>query len=119
MRTIIYLICLCLVVGVAYWAYTENYTTQASSRRVQDLRIQISQEQEALSVLKAEWAYLTRPERLENLVDLNFDRLQLVPMAAQHYARLQDIPMPFDAAASLVDTIEVSNRDPNASEVVE
>ncbi|GLQ34879.1 cell division protein FtsL [Amylibacter marinus] len=94
MRVFLYLSCLGLVVFVAYWAYTENYTTQASSRRVDNLHQQIAQEREALSVLNAEWAYLNRPDRLRDLVEMNFDSLGLVPLAAQHFAELEDIPLP-------------------------
>ncbi len=94
MRILIYIMCSALVVAVAYWAYTENYTTQASNRRVDELHRQIAKENEAISILRAEWAYLNRPERLAELADLNFERLQLVPLAAQHFAELDTIPMP-------------------------
>ena len=94
MRALLYLACVALVVGVAYWAYTENYTTQASNERVADLQQQIATEREAISILRAEWAYLNRPERLRDLTDLNFESLRLVPLAAQHFADLQEIPLP-------------------------
>jgi len=43
MRILIYILCSALVVSVAYWAYTENYTTQASNRRVDELHQRIAQ----------------------------------------------------------------------------
>tara|TARA_R110002124_G_scaffold106121_3_gene257486 strand:- start:1973 stop:2329 length:357 start_codon:yes stop_codon:yes gene_type:complete len=94
MRILIYILSSTLVIVVAYWAYTENYTTQASNRRVDALQRQIATESQAISVMKAEWAYLNRPERLAELVDLNFNSLQLVPLAAQHFAELETIPLP-------------------------
>jgi hypothetical protein len=94
MRILMYIMCSALVVAVAYWAYTENYTTQASSRRVDELHKQIADEKEAISIMNAEWAYLNRPERLADLADLNFQTLQLVPLAAQHFAELDTIPLP-------------------------
>jgi hypothetical protein len=94
MRILIYILSSALVVLVAYWAYTENYTTQASSRRVDALHRQIADENQAIAIMKAEWAYLNRPERLAELADLNFERLQLVPLAAQHFAELETIPLP-------------------------
>ena len=36
---------------------------------------------------------LNRPERLSNLADLNFIKLKLVPLAAQHFTELEVIPM--------------------------
>ena len=94
MRALIYILCSALVVAVAYWAYTENYTTQASNRRVEELHRQSASEKEAIAIMRAEWAYLNRPERLAELADLNFERLQLVPLAAQHFAELETIPLP-------------------------
>lgn len=94
MRILMSIMCSALVIAVAYWAYTENYTTQASSRRVDELHRQIASEKEAISIMRAEWAYLNRPERLAKLADLNFERLQLVPLAAQHFAELETIPLP-------------------------
>ena len=88
------MICSLLVMTMAYWAYTENYTTQASIRRVEELHRLVADEKEAISILNAEWAYLNRPERLANLADLNFIKLKLVPLAAQHFSELEIIPMP-------------------------
>ena len=64
MRIFIYIICSFIVITMAYWAYTENYTTQASIRRVEELNRLVADEKEAISILNAEWAYLNRPERL-------------------------------------------------------
>ena len=72
MRIFIYIVCSFIVITMAYWAYTENYTTQASIRRVEELNRLLADEKEAISILNAEWAYLNRPERLSNLADLNF-----------------------------------------------
>lgn len=94
MRIFIYIVCSFIVITMAYWAYTENYTTQASIRRVEELNRLLADEKEAISILNAEWAYLNRPERLSNLADLNFIKLKLVPLAAQHFTELEVIPMP-------------------------
>jgi hypothetical protein len=85
-KTFLYLCAGALVVGCAYWAYQVNYDTQEAIRRVDGLRAQIAAEREALSVLNAEWAYLTRPDRLRVLAEANFSDLQLMPMTAGHFA---------------------------------
>ena len=94
MRVFLYLLCCSAVVSLAYWAYKENYQTQASVRRVNDLHTQISQEREAISILNAEWAYLNRPERLRELVDLNFNDLMLLPLMPEHFADVELVAYP-------------------------
>ncbi len=71
MRLLLNLSAAVLVVVCAVWAYRVNYATQEASDRVADLRQQIADEQEAIAVLKAEWAYLNRPDRLRALVAAN------------------------------------------------
>ena len=67
MRVFLYLCCCLMVLGTGYWAYTENYETRASIQRVDALKRQINEERRAISILKAEWAYLNRPDRLREL----------------------------------------------------
>lgn len=94
MKTFLYMICCGVVISVAYWAYKENYRTQASLRRVTDLQQQIAHERETISVLNAEWAYLNRPNRLRDLVDLNFGELGLVPLLPEHFAEVELVAYP-------------------------
>lgn len=92
MRTLAYLLPGLAIVALAFWAYSENYETQKSLDRVRGLQRQIASEQETLAILKAEWAYLNRPERLRELAFLNYDRLELLPLAPEHFAKVEEIP---------------------------
>lgn len=94
MRILFYLICSTFVIGLAYWAYKENYKTQASLNDVKELQQQIAQEKEAIAVLKAEWAYLNRPDRLRELVDLNFQDLRLIPLLPSHFGDSEMVEYP-------------------------
>ena len=94
MKTFLYIFCGAIVISVAYWAYKENYRTQANLRRVAELQQQIAAEREAISVLTAEWAYLNRPERLRDLVDLNYDELGLLPLMPEHFAEVELVSYP-------------------------
>lgn len=94
MKTFLYALCAGLVLGVAYWAYKENYRTQASLRRVAELQREIAQEREAISVLNAEWAYLNRPERLRELVEMNFADLGLLSLMPEHFADVELVAYP-------------------------
>lgn len=105
MKTLLYMFCCAAVISVAYWAYKENYRTQASLRRVADLQQQIAAEREAISVLKAEWAYLNRPDRLRELVDMNYEALGLLPLMPSHFAEVELVSYP----QVIIDLNEISD----------
>lgn len=92
MRGAVFLLGCSVLTVLAYWAYKENYKTQAEIERVKELRYEISDRREAISVLTAEWAYLNRPDRLRQLADLNFDQLKLIPMTSDHFGTLATLP---------------------------
>jgi hypothetical protein len=94
MRPLTYLACTLLVMALAFWAYRENYRTQAALGEMKQIQREIAGLREDLGVLRAEWAYLNRPERLRELVDLNFDRLQLIPREAGQVMGLGHIDYP-------------------------
>jgi hypothetical protein len=75
-----------LVVLCAVWAYRVNYATQDAQNRVAGLRAAIAHERETLAVLRAEWAYLNRPDRLAVLVDRHAEALGLAPLTPEHFA---------------------------------
>lgn len=94
MRPLTYLACTLLVMGLAFWAYRENYRTQAALGEMTQVQREIARLREDLGVLRAEWAYLNRPDRLRELVDLNFDRLQLIPREAGQVVDLGHVDYP-------------------------
>ncbi len=113
MRSLLYLCTALAVIALAAWAYRENHLTQQAMNERRALEREISALSEALSVQRAEWAYLNRPDRLRELVDVNFDRLRLVPITASHFGEIGQIayPMPefrsqFDDGIELFGAIE-------------
>jgi hypothetical protein len=82
------------VIGLGYWAYSQTILTQAAIRDVERLQREIGAERESLSVLRAEWAYLNRPDRLRELVDFNFERLGLLPMVPDQFGTVAELPRP-------------------------
>ncbi len=94
MRILMIIAAFLAVLGMAYWAYQQNFQTKQAQDRVRALQIEIAETREAIAIQRAEWAYLNRPERLRDLVDLNFEDLQLLPMAPYQFGRIDEVPYP-------------------------
>lgn len=105
MRTLLSLIAVLTVMGLAFWAYRENYRTQAALEGMRAVQDEIAGLRERMGTLNAEWAYLNRPERLSRLVELNADKLQLVPLTPGQLLSPDQIayPMPRPVAEAGTD----------------
>ena len=94
MRPFLYALSMLLVVALAFWAYEEGYETRATARAVQGLKAEIGRRHEEMAVLRAEWAYLNRPDRLRALAEMNFERLGLMPLGSDHYGVVAQVAYP-------------------------
>jgi hypothetical protein len=94
MRPVLYVLSFLALIALGFWAYRENYATQASLKEVEGLQRQIVGLREALSVQRAEWAYLNRPDRLRDLATANFDRLGLLPMEPSQFGAAAQVAYP-------------------------
>lgn len=92
MRPLVPVIAVGVVLALAVWAYHQNYATQETLRRIDALNHELSIQRERLAVLRAEWAYLNRPDRLRDLAELNFDRLRLLPLSQSSFGTVQGLP---------------------------
>lgn len=96
MRGLLGIIATLAVIGLGYWAYSENYATQDAIKERRELGREIAATKARLQMLGDEWAYLNRPDRLKELVGLNFDRLQLMPMSPDSFGRFDQVSFPPD-----------------------
>jgi len=109
MRTLLYILTVAGVISLAFWAYRENYATQAALAETRALRNDILEAHERLSVLKAEWAYLNRPDRLRDLAQINFNRLGLLPLRPEQFGHVDQVAYPPAPVLDLSDAVEVAN----------
>jgi hypothetical protein len=102
------------VIGLGFWAYRENYDTQAALREVRGLRADIGTAQARLDRLEAEWAYLNRPDRLRDLAELNFERLELLPLQPEAFGQVADVPLPPSTEPGLLGSAVAVSSDGTA-----
>lgn len=79
-----------LLVAVATGLYVLKNRVQDLEDRLQRLDREIVAEQETIHVLKAEWAYLNQPARLE---DLARRHLGMVPLSAEQVIDIVNLPL--------------------------
>ncbi|SEQ30979.1 cell division protein FtsL [Thalassovita taeanensis] len=112
MRSFFYVLTAMAVIGLAFWAYHENYETQAALDDTEQLQQSIGQARARLAVLKAEWAYLNRPDRLRELADLNYESLGLLPLAPEQFGKADQVAYPAHDSDLLVTTpVDVSSME--------
>ena len=109
MKAFFYIFTIGCVISLAFWAYRENYLTQAALAETRELRQDIRLTHERLSILRAEWAYLNRPDRLRDLAEINFDRLGLLPLRPEQFGHVDQVAYPPKPEPELFNVIEVAN----------
>jgi hypothetical protein len=102
MRSLLYILTVLSVIGLAFWAYQENYRTQAEIDRTDKINADIGKARARLSVLRAEWAYLNRPDRLRDLTEVNFQRLGLLPLRPDQFGKVDQVAFPPDPELELI-----------------
>lgn len=107
MKPLLYILSFVALIGLGFWAYEENYQTKHIVNEAEAMQSQIAHARARLGVLKAEWAYLNRPDRLRELAELNFDPLALLPITPDQFGRMDQIEYP--AVAVPVPTLDLND----------
>ncbi len=98
MKGMLYVLSALAVIGLAFWAYQENYRTQAALNEAERLQRDIGKLRSRLAMLRAEWAYLNRPDRLRDLAEINFGSLALLPLRPDQFGRVDQVAYPQEEA---------------------
>jgi hypothetical protein len=114
-----------LVVGMLIFAaaYVYRIKMESTSRveRVQRLNAEIREQRDAIAVLRAEWARLDAPLRLQGLAERH---LGLKPVVANQYDQLKNLPErppsfvkpgEPDPIGSMINTIEAATDAANVT----
>jgi len=107
---------LILLVAAAAYVYEIKFESTLRAERVAKMRGDVQRERDAIAALRAEWATLDNPARIQGLVRRH---LQLLPNEATQYDSLDNLPdrAPVVLQSQAADSIAViiENLDPNAS----
>lgn len=101
---------LALIVS-AVLVYRIKYDATLHAEQVAKLKRMISQEVDAVAVLKAEWAFLARPDRIQRLA---IQHLDLKPMEREQtvkLASLPDRPVPVDEIGKKLEALGLMGED--------
>ena len=105
-KRLVLIFSLIFTLGLGLWAYKTNYASRSALLRVESINKQIAHERYQLKILKAEWEFLNRPERLRKLVEYYFDELRLIPISPQNFTSFDRITVVNDIS---IKTTEVEN----------
>ena len=104
-----------IVLALGFWSYQENYKTRDAIAEVRVLHRDIGAAHARLNILRAEWAYLNRPDRLRDLAKLNYDRLGLLPMMPEAYGDIAQVVRPLPKVLPITNPIDVRSYVPAAT----
>lgn len=89
MIKLLHVIAIGALVSSALYAYTIKYETTLETEQLQKLKAKAQRERDAIAVLKAEWQFLNRPDRLQALADRHLD---LQSFSVSQVVRVSDLP---------------------------
>jgi hypothetical protein len=86
---ILHFIVIGILVFAASYVYRIKMESTSRTERVLRLNAEIREQRDAIAVLRAEWARLDAPLRLQGLAERH---LELKPLAATQYDQLKNLP---------------------------
>ena len=91
------------LIGSAAYVYGVKYRSIYASEQLMKTRHQINKERDAINLLRAEFAHLARPDRIQALAD---SKLGLVPLSLSQIATIDELPDSHPKVDSIGRTLE-------------
>jgi cell division protein FtsL len=98
MWRLLHVIAIGALVASAVYVYSVKYQTIYASEQIVKTRHLLDKERDAINILRAEYAFLTRPDRLQALAD---KQLEMQPLSLHQIVKAADLPEP----AARIDSI--------------
>lgn len=86
------IILICAMVAAATITYRIKHNAEEKLGEVRRLEATIRLQEETIDLLKADWALLSQPSRIQRLTEEFADQLQLEPVRPQQMARPEELP---------------------------
>lgn len=90
MLRLLNILAVALLISSAVYAYSIKYQTAYRLEQITKTNLEIKAERDAIAVLRAEWAYMTRPERLQPLADQYLPELK--PLKVSQLVSAESLP---------------------------
>jgi hypothetical protein len=108
---LVHLIVVAALVVAAVGVYTIKFESTVRAEHVAKLAAEIKHERDTIAALRAEWALLDNPARIQALVHRHLALKMLDPAQIEHLANLPERPPmpagpPEDAIATILDALE-------------
>jgi cell division protein FtsL len=107
----IHLIVVAALVAAAGNVYQIKFESTVQAERLAKLRTEIRRERDSIAALRAEWAQLDNPVRIQALAQRHLALKPIDPTQIEQLDRLPErpsvpAPPPSDAIATIIDTVE-------------
>lgn len=99
------------LVGAAVTVYRIKYDATMHSEHVAKLKRQIAQEKDTIAVLKAEWSFLARPDRIQAFAERHLELKPLRQGQTLTIASLPDRPAPVDEIGHKLEALGLMGAD--------
>lgn len=90
MRRLMHLAVIGVLVFAAAYVYRIKMDSTVRTERVLKLQAEVREQRDAIAALRAEWAKLDAPLRLQGLAERHLD---LKPIAANQFDKIKNLPM--------------------------